>query len=70
MLQEGQDKAALNNSCRPSLNEGTLFLSLPQASLFVHSFCTRGKCFSIAACGDLPQSGCIENVEFSRLAGW
>ena len=43
-----------------------IFLSLPQGSLIVHSFCTRAKCFSVAARDDLPQSGFTENVGPSK----
>ena len=39
-----------------------IFLSPPQGSLIVHSFCTSAKCFSVAAPDDLPQSGFTENV--------
>src|SRR5258708_2075637 len=39
-----------------------LFLKIPQGSTIVHSFCTSGKRFYVAARGLLPQSGFTENV--------
>jgi hypothetical protein len=43
-------------------NFSHIFLSIPQANLIVHSFCTKPKRFSIAARNILPQSGFTENV--------
>jgi hypothetical protein len=46
----------------------TVFLRLPQGSLPLHSFCTSGSCFSIAARNFQDESGFTENVAFSKLA--
>jgi hypothetical protein len=54
-LKGGRDK---KGSCK-------VFLSLPQGSPIVHSFCTSAKCFSVAARNNLPHSGCSENVGLS-----
>src|SRR6266849_9295952 len=43
-----------------------VFLSFPQGSHPVHSFCTSGECFSVAGCNLLPQSGFSENVGISQ----
>jgi hypothetical protein len=51
-----------------SHNFPLVFLSLPQASVIVHSFCTSAKCFSIAMRDPLLHSGFTEYVDFSGLA--
>jgi len=43
-----------------------VFLSFPQGSHPVHSFCTSGECFSVAGCNLLLQSGFSENVGISQ----
>jgi hypothetical protein len=49
-------------------NSSTVFLSLPQGSRVVHSFCTTEKRFSVAVRNILPQSGFSEYVAISNLA--
>jgi hypothetical protein len=44
------------------------FLSLPQGSRILHSLFTRVNCFSVAARGNLNESGFTENVGSSQLA--
>lgn len=44
----------------------SVFLSFPQGSTIVHSFCTSGEGFSVAGRNLLPQSGFSENVGISQ----
>src|SRR5271155_520883 len=53
--------------CRDSRAD---FLRLPQGSPIVHSFCTRGKCFSVAGRNIVTESVCSANGQFSRVNCW
>jgi len=44
-----------------------VFHDFPQGRLFLHSFCTSGECFLIAARNILPESEFTENVSILRL---
>jgi hypothetical protein len=53
------------------LNSPPFFLSLPQTSLILHSFCTSAKCFSVAVHNNLPHSGfteCVRSFKACRTA--
>jgi hypothetical protein len=48
----------------------TVFLSFPQGSVVVHSFRTRGKCFSVAHRNIPYQSGFSEYVAILKACQW